>query len=304
MSDRDLPALDADIDALVRRAAAIDVAPADARARVAAHLAVHLGMGTMGGGGDGSAPSGGVGGATGSSASGAPRLFDAGSRSLLRRAWPLALTFAVGGGAGATAMHAAMTRRQDGEPQTRIVYRERERSPAPPAAPVAAAAPARPCSLGRSRAPSPTQASTTTPSWPSPHADVAARHPAGPSEQLARERTLLDAARGALEREDPTAALAATEQHRQGYPKGILAQERVAMAVRALGVRGRADGASARDQAISRDLSGQRALARARVRGRRGARQRRRAVTPAREAGGLRAGVAVWEPLPEKRRSR
>jgi outer membrane protein assembly factor BamD (BamD/ComL family) len=57
---------------------------------------------------------------------------------------------------------------------------------------------------------------------------------------------LLDGARGALQREDPAAALEAAEQHARAYPTGILAQEREAMAIRALVMLGRTPEAQAR----------------------------------------------------------
>jgi hypothetical protein len=67
-----------------------------------------------------------------------------------------------------------------------------------------------------------------------------------PTEQLARERALLDVARGALEREDPSSALDVTDRHAHVYPTGFLAQEREAMAVRALVMLGRTEEARAR----------------------------------------------------------
>jgi hypothetical protein len=62
---------------------------------------------------------------------------------------------------------------------------------------------------------------------------------------LADERTLLDRARGAIEREDGAAALAATAEHARKYPGGIFVQEREAIAVRALVLLGRTDEARA-----------------------------------------------------------
>jgi hypothetical protein len=63
--------------------------------------------------------------------------------------------------------------------------------------------------------------------------------PSAPTDGLADERRLLDAARGAVEREDGASALTATAEHERKYPNGILAQEREAIAVRALLLLGR-----------------------------------------------------------------
>ena len=63
---------------------------------------------------------------------------------------------------------------------------------------------------------------------------------------LADERSLLDLARGAVEREDGAAALAATAEHARKYPGGVLGQEREAIAVRALVLLGRTEEARAR----------------------------------------------------------
>ncbi len=62
------------------------------------------------------------------------------------------------------------------------------------------------------------------------------------------ERVLLDDARGAIEREDGTAALAATSEHARRYPHGVFVQEREAIAVRALVLLGRMDEARVRVQ--------------------------------------------------------
>jgi hypothetical protein len=60
-----------------------------------------------------------------------------------------------------------------------------------------------------------------------------------PADPVRAERRLLDAARGALERDQPTAALQATAKHQRSFPRGVLAQEREAIAIRALVMLGR-----------------------------------------------------------------
>ena len=65
-------------------------------------------------------------------------------------------------------------------------------------------------------------------------------------DDLAAERAILDRARHALEREDGESALSAAAEHERRFPVGLLAQEREAMAVRALAILGRVPEARAR----------------------------------------------------------
>jgi hypothetical protein len=85
---------------------------------------------------------------------------------------------------------------------------------------------------------------------PAPSASTAPRAAStasvGVQSGLAAERALLDVARGAIERQDGAAALAATREHERRFPSGMLVQEREAMAVRALVLLGRRDEARAR----------------------------------------------------------
>ena len=87
----------------------------------------------------------------------------------------------------------------------------------------------------------------------------------GAVDPVADERTLLDEARVAVEREDGAAALVTTEEHARRYPRGILVQEREAIAVRALVLLGRIDEARARVDRFRQAFSGQPPLARARI---------------------------------------
>jgi hypothetical protein len=233
MSHADPPPLDDDVVALLRRAANIGTAPAGANARVFARVVVNIGP--PGGGGGTGDPSGG------------PRAVSAAPSTatpvgLVRRLLPFAATFALGGAVGASAMRAAVHAPVPIEKASRIVYVER------PA--VTAAAPSRAETPAAAIA---TESASGDPvqrvllgSAPSLSAAASSRTAAAPGEQLARERTLLDVARGALEREDGAAVLRATEQHQRTYPNGVLAQEREAMAVRALVMLGRGEEARAR----------------------------------------------------------
>lgn len=68
--------------------------------------------------------------------------------------------------------------------------------------------------------------------------------------QLARERAVLDLARAAAARGEPALALEQAERHRQQFPQGRLAEEREAMAIRALIALGRGSEARARADAF------------------------------------------------------
>lgn len=90
------------------------------------------------------------------------------------------------------------------------------------------------------------QAVPPRPSAPrEPRPDVpAARVPL--ARGIAAERALLDVARSALARGEAAEALAAAERHTSEYPDGVLAEEREALAIKALVGLGRRDEARAR----------------------------------------------------------
>jgi hypothetical protein len=225
VTDPDLPPLDGDIRALVRRVANVEPAPGGARARVLDRVERVVGLpgGPGGGGGSGGPP-----GVPDSSASRAPT-------RLAQRLLPLAASFALGGGVTAIALHRAPAAPMLAEPP-RIVYVERPAAAVPIVEPPAQKDPgASPSLLAIAPASPPARASASAPAPPSPSRD-----------QLTAERQLLDVARGALEREEPEAALEATTTHERTFPKGALVQEREAMAIRALVLLGRTDEARAR----------------------------------------------------------
>lgn len=68
--------------------------------------------------------------------------------------------------------------------------------------------------------------------------------------ELARERALLDQARRSAAQGDAAAALEVAERHRARFPSGRLAEEREALAIRALVASGRSEEARERAQAF------------------------------------------------------
>ena len=69
--------------------------------------------------------------------------------------------------------------------------------------------------------------------------------PLTPTASLREERRLLDEARDAIVRGEPSAALGPTRTHAARFPHGVLAEERDALRIRALAHLGRADEARA-----------------------------------------------------------
>jgi hypothetical protein len=78
--------------------------------------------------------------------------------------------------------------------------------------------------------------------------------PSGSASSLAAERSLLDEARHALARGEPGAGLAPLDRHAARYPKGILTEEREALAVRVLAALGNAEAAKARVESFHRQF--------------------------------------------------
>jgi hypothetical protein len=73
--------------------------------------------------------------------------------------------------------------------------------------------------------------------------------PSDSGQQLAAESALLDVARTAVARGEPDRALDAVDRHAKQFPHGLLAEEREALAIKALVLAGR--GQEARDRAAS-----------------------------------------------------
>lgn len=204
-------------------------APAGARDRVRARLA--LVVPGMGQGGTGH------GGGTGNGA-GAPHAGGSlgSGRWLAGLAKPVAIVTAfTAGGAGGFALHAAITRPA---PPT-VVYVDRVVSaPAPVPLPSSPPAPA------PSATPQPTAAATMSTSQTPPA-------PSGAS-QLAAERLLLDQARAALIAGEPDRAILSLEQHQHRFLNPLLGEERDAMRIEALAQAGRMDEARTRASAFRR----------------------------------------------------
>ncbi|HYP97063.1 MAG TPA: hypothetical protein VER96_00220 [Polyangiaceae bacterium] len=143
----------------------------------------------------------------------------------------------VMGGATGAALYGALRTQE-----VRVVYVDRPVLPISVTAPPAAVSPVVP-------------APTSTPSAPMPAAiEPGTRHaaPAATAQgsDLARERALLDLARAAASRGEPALALAQTERHRAQFPRAKLAEEREALAIRALLSLGRASEARTRAEAF------------------------------------------------------
>ena len=78
--------------------------------------------------------------------------------------------------------------------------------------------------------------------------------PSSPTSTLAAERSLLDEARHALARGEPGAGLAPLNRHAARFPKGILTEEREALAVRILCALGNTGAATARAENFHRQF--------------------------------------------------
>jgi hypothetical protein len=241
MSDQTSDPLDPRLLELLRAHAPPLHAPAEALERVAARLAAEVpgrdaGHGGSPGAGAPAAPAGGP-----ATAGGVGML---GAKGLL----PIALAFAVGAGAGV-----ALTRAREA-PVERVVYVDRPaplapasaeplREDAPASVPVESL-PLAPSITPRTRA---TPSSTASSAPTAPTAPTAPAAPRASTDGIAVERALLDEARDALRRGDAEACLEAVGRHKARYPAGGLAEEREALAVRALVDSGRA--AEARERA-------------------------------------------------------
>jgi hypothetical protein len=93
-------------------------------------------------------------------------------------------------------------------------------------------------------------ASAPAPATTPPPATAPQRTAAAPNDseqQLAAESALLDVARTALARGEPDRALEAVGRHVSQFPRGLLSEEREALAIKALALAGR--GEEARDRA-------------------------------------------------------
>jgi len=208
--------LEDDLRELLRGAAAVPPAPVDARARVLA----------------------GVGSTVVVPALSASPTREAGSASAfvahlgwVRRGLPWLFTFALGAGVGAFAA------RRVGAPPAPVAV-----TPMPTVTPMPAVTP-----MLISPAAAPGLGSANSVGSPRSDDGVPLTGPAPAPDRLAAESALLDRAQSALENARAAEALVLTRQHERAFAGGKLAQEREALAVRALVDLGR--GAAARRRA-------------------------------------------------------
>ena len=149
----------------------------------------------------------------------------------------------VGGATGA-ALYGALSPRE-----VRVVYVDRPVLSTSAAAAATAQAP----TPTPSAAPTPTTASATPAlTAVDPRGKRAASPTAGPGSELARERSLLDLAREHAAHGEPALVLEQTQRHRAQFPHGKLAEEREALAIRALLALGHPNEARARAQEFRR----------------------------------------------------
>jgi hypothetical protein len=228
MNDTDLPPLEPDVFAVIAGASGIDPAPAVARLRVRDRVEAAIAGAGSGGGGSGTA-------SAARPAVAAPSGLRLSAFSM-RAAVPLALSFVLGAITSAAVLIALGAPRVTLRPDAPSVA-----SGALGGRPLAE----EPAPALSEESPESTVAAGATPSAPvvaaSPRAEAQS-----PRSQLARERRLLDQARAALERGEPAVALSAAARHERQFPSGALAQEREAMAIRALVALGRTGEARAR----------------------------------------------------------
>jgi len=151
-----------------------------------------------------------------------------------------AATFVLGAGAG-VAFERAHHVEPPQPPAPQVL------PPAPPGPPVT---PEAPSATSSEPTPAPPSAPPSAPVTAHPTASAApptsSASPEGKDAELAAERALIDRARTALGRGDPSAALEAVAAHEARFPRGRLAEERELVAIQALSRGGRAAETKAR----------------------------------------------------------
>jgi hypothetical protein len=236
MSDHEpLEPLAEDVLALLHDVKEVPELPSVAKDALFASIAARLpvppapgdgGGGDAGGGGTGSPP---------------PALPVAGGGLGARAIAALATTFVLGTGAGVV-----LDRTLFAPPQPPpVVTAMAPLAPAPSSAPTP---PAGPATVAIDSLPdvAPARPSSRTPRAVEP------APPSPSSRGLAAERALLDVARAGLARGAPDEALAAAERHGREYREGVLAEEREALAIKALVALGRRDEARTRAEVFER----------------------------------------------------
>jgi hypothetical protein len=212
MSEHELEPLPSDVLAHLAQAKSIPRVDEDRRAAIAAATFAAIGGGGGGGGG-------------------APAKAALGTKAIAA----LLGTFALGAIVGITL--------------------DRSLTPPPVAAPVVTVIARAPDTIAKPVASDAVPASSL-PDAPRAAATVVTEAPSAPAAPSARglaaERALLDVARSALARGEAGDALAAADRHAREYPEGALAEERDAIAIRALAALGRRPEAKTRAAAFER----------------------------------------------------
>ena len=235
MNDRNGDRLDPEMAELLRQAEPYPEAPTDVQLRVHGALMERIAIAAAGNMAEGGAHES----AVAPSPAPSTALLSLTTKPILT----LAATFAVGASMGA-GLHAVLQ-----PPRERVVYVER-------AAATTAPSSSTPRDIGAPRqTPAETPAVPTSESAPAATGDDVARArrtPAPPREaapsisDLGAEQALLDVARAALARGRADEALGPLDRHARQFPKGLLAEEREALAVNVLVTLSRYDEARER----------------------------------------------------------
>jgi hypothetical protein len=213
MTDEPQP-LDRDVLEMIQSALPATAVPDAARTRILSRVEASIAL----------LPAGGTGHGPGPAASPRPSL---GSPAAWIASHPwlaVSAAFALGG-AAAAGVSASL---REAAPRDRVVYVDRDVTP-----------PSSPASV----APTPAPGSAVPESVPVEALPVASSLPPrgqpedtheGTGERLAAESAVLDVARSALAAGDGARALQAVDRHAAAFPRGLLTEEREALAIRAL----------------------------------------------------------------------
>ena len=209
-------------------------APVEAKQRVQAALMASLAAAA--------AASAGAAGATSAGQSGFVSMGASAAGPLAGLTSAKALTIAAGiwlmGGATGAALYSALRHQE-----VRVVYVDRPVLSNSVTAPPSAVSPVMP-------APAPVASASATPNAGTGTTKRTVTAAVSQVSDLARERALLDLARAAASRGEPSLVLAQTERHRAQFPRGKLTEEREALAIRALLSLGRTSEARTRVEAF------------------------------------------------------
>lgn len=222
MTTEDLKPLDKDILELLDAERPVESAPIEVKKAVLRSVLPHIGSGGGNHGDPGGSPDG-LDSAAQSASSGLLRSW------IVRHGLPIVGAFTLGGAVVGTVV---ARYRSPSPPQ--VIYVDRVQS--------ASAAPVEPPPLIATELPLPAVRPSSAAVPASRSAESTPRLPG----DLAAERMLLDEARAAIANGRSDKALRAIGKHAEAFPHGLLAEEREALAVRALVMAGQPDSARAR----------------------------------------------------------